>query len=152
MKEIHEICTPVFQEYIKESETKVGSLEDYQNLMQKIVDEQFLTERLVIAREILQGYALFDLEKITNWSLQCLDLLSWELGEADQFIDEQEFSGWPIRATPISQRPFLKIGHRYFCFSVFGLCDHFYRVVEKTVRSHSQEMITLWEQRQIRIF
>jgi len=148
MKEIDEICSPDFLAAVENSEFGISCLEDAQRLMQQILAERGLTNRTASAQDILQGYGLFDLERITGWPYQCLDQLSWEIGQADQFLDDQEFSGWPTRATPISRRPFLKIGNRYYCFSVFGLCDHFYRVVEKTVRSHSKEMTALWNLRE----
>ncbi|MEO5917203.1 MAG: hypothetical protein ABIS50_23435 [Luteolibacter sp.] len=145
MKEIDELCSPEFLNAVANSKNEISSVEEAVNLMHEIVSKRGLAERVTSAQQILQGFGLFDLGKITGWSHQCLSRLSWKVGEVDDFLDDQQFSGWPTRTTPISQRPFLEIDSRYYCFSVFGLCDHFYRVIEKIVRSRGEETKLLWD-------
>lgn len=79
------------------------------------------------------GYGLFDMEAVMGWPRAMLDCLSWQPGEDTAFLMPGTFSGWPLRVLPIWKRPFLKIGEKYYCFSIYSFTDHGYRIFQRTL-------------------
>jgi hypothetical protein len=75
------------------------------------------------------GLDLFDVGTVTKLPETLLHELAWSPGEEDQFFAPGEFCGWPLRVWPTMKRPFIRIGGRFLCFSVFTLFDHIYRVL-----------------------
>jgi hypothetical protein len=75
------------------------------------------------------GMDLFELEKITDLPSSLLDDLSWEPGQNTEFLQGDD-AGWPLRVWPIFTRPFLKVNGKHYCFDLYSLFDHLYRVVE----------------------
>lgn len=111
------------------------SEEDLRNIFQNIIESLGLENQKEDAANRFFGLGLFDLRAITDLPISFLELLSWSPGEETKFLAEGDLRGWPLRITPISQRPFLKIDENYYCFNVFGLFDNLYRTIQKIVFS-----------------
>lgn len=126
-----------------QSETKY-SLERLEEYLRK----NQLAGRIEEAMGRVYELDLFDLGKVTNLPNSFLEHLSWKPGEDAEFFAEGEFKGWPLRITPISRRPFLKIDDRFYCFSLYALFDHFYRTIQRTVIQQCPDQQLLWMNRQ----
>lgn len=92
-----------------------------------------LEDRAAALRENIFGTGLFELQNITKLPVSALNLLSWEEGEESRFFAEGRFPGWPVRTPPLARRPFLKVGAHHYCFCIYGLFDHIYRVIQRSV-------------------
>lgn len=93
-------------------------------------------------------FGLFDLQKITNLPATFLRELAWEPGEETSFFSGSEMKGWPLREWPIHRRPFLKVAERYYCFDIYAVRDHFYRVISRAVTRLRPDLKQAWEDRQ----
>ena len=78
-------------------------------------------------------FGLFDLQKITTLPETFLRELSWQPGEEPTFFAAGELPGWPLRIWPVHLRPFLHVNGRYYCFDIFAVRDHIYRVISRAV-------------------
>lgn len=96
----------------------------------------------------LLGLDLFDLDKITKLPKPLLDELSWEPGQDGEFLEEGQFRGWPLRIWPVFKRPFIKLDDRHYCFDLYSLFDHIYRVIERTVMRMKPQYREEWNQKQ----
>jgi len=96
----------------------------------------------------LLGLALFDLDEITKLPQPLLDELSWEPGQDSEFFEEGQFRGWPLRIWPVFKRPFIKLDGRHYCFDLYSLFDHFYRVIERTVMRMKPQYREEWNRKQ----
>ena len=128
---------------------------DQRNKKSDVIDffEEYLEKKELAGRfEKAMGrfyrFDLFDLGKVTKLPNSFLNLLAWKPGEDEEFLSDGEFKGWPLRITPISRRPFLKIDDRFYCFSMYALFDHFYRTIQRTVIQQCPDQKVLWMNRQ----
>ncbi|MDQ3279802.1 MAG: SEC-C metal-binding domain-containing protein [Acidobacteriota bacterium] len=96
----------------------------------------------------LNHFGLFDLQKITKLPATVLRELAWEPGEEASFFSGCDMKGWPLREWPIDQRPFLHVGGRFYCFDLYAVRDHFYRVIWRTVIRIRPDLKQAWEDRQ----
>lgn len=94
------------------------------------------------------GFGLFDLNKLTGLPKNLLDALSWEPGEDQEFLSDGPYKGWPLRVPPIWRRPFLKVGGRHYCFDIYALTDHLYRIVQRMILRIKPEYKEEWNRRQ----
>lgn len=146
-EELHTIDQDIFDNL---SPVETSSLqnckseEDVIRLVRNIIESRGLQSRKQDAENRFFGLGLFDLEGITDLPIPFLELMSWSLGEETKFLSKGDLRGWPLRITPISQRPFLKIDGRYYCFNVFGLFDNLYRTIQKTVCAQKPERKITW--------
>lgn len=92
-------------------------------------------EKLAISEFVNKfiGNDLNDVMKVTKWSKEFVDALSWEINENKDFFNDQSFCGWPVIDLPIFKRPFIKIEGVSYCFDYSSLFDNFYRAIQKTV-------------------
>ena len=98
----------------------------------------------------LSGMDLFELEKITDLPSTLLDELSWEPGQNTEFLQGED-RGWPLRIWPVFIRPFLKVNGKHYCFDLYNLFDHIYRVIERLVISKKPEYRETWNVKQKKI-
>lgn len=101
---------------VKKSLTVVGKKQEFEKAIAKLFQ-----------------FDLFNVKKITDWPESLLKKLSWKIGEDDNFFDDDEFSGWPLRILPVKKRPFINIGDGFYCFEILNLCDNFYRVIQSAI-------------------
>ena len=118
--------------------------DEARSAIQKIITERNLEDCQANILNRLYGFDLFDIELITGLKPAFLRQLSWCQGEDSDFFSDGEFSGWPLRITPLSKRPFLHLGDKYYCFNAFGLMDNIYRIIEKIVFKASSEAKQSW--------
>ncbi len=78
-------------------------------------------------------FGLFDLQKITTLPETFLRELAWQPGEEQTFFAPGDLQGWPLRIWPVHLRPFLNVGGRYYCFDIFAVRDHIYRIISRAV-------------------
>lgn len=148
-KEIMQEIEPVL--LLRTSQSKPATEDELRQLMLQVVDDMGLSERVAEIQSRAFGTALFDVQAVTGLPHAFIDALSWELGEEQSYFCGEEFSGWPLKATPIAKRPFIKINDRHYCFCLYALCDHFYRAIEKIVRNHDQSLGEQWNRNQMEI-
>ena len=86
----------------------------------------------------------FNIEKNTNLPANLLNELAWEPGEEKDFFREGEFRGWPLRIWPIFKKPFIKIQGKYYCFDLYSLTDHIYRVMQKLITRRNPALKQEW--------
>ena len=141
----------IYEGYSKELEQRKiesdppNEIKDY---LGEYLERNELAGRFREAMRKYHGVDLFDLGKITILPNSFLDLLAWKPGEDEEFLADGEFKGWPLRISPVSRRPFLKIVGRFYCFSLSALFDHFYRTIQRTVIQQSPDQKVLWMNRQ----
>jgi SEC-C motif len=93
-------------------------------------------------------FGLFDLQKITKLPASFLRELAWKPGEESSFFSGSEMKGWPLREWPVHRRPFLHVGERFYCFDVYAVRDHLYRVISRAVIRLWPDLKQAWEDRQ----
>lgn len=87
---------------------------------------------------MLFGSKLHDVHEITNWPEIFINELSWGQNECASFWNG-EFGGWPIKDSPICQRPFIKIDGKSYCFDYYSFVDNFYRSIQKAVTRNKND-------------
>lgn len=119
-------------------------------LITRIIKENGLQElhESIIGR--FSGMDLFELETITDLPSTLLDDLSWEPGQNTEFLQGED-KGWPLRVWPVFIRPFLKVNGKHYCFDLYNLFDHIYRVIERLVISKKPEYRETWNVKQKKI-
>lgn len=90
------------------------------------------------------GTDLFDLEKVTALPTPLLDELSWSPGEDKEFFAPGDFCGWPLRIWPAFRRPFLRLDEKYYCFNLYILFDHIYRVMQRIILRRKPDYAEAW--------
>ena len=148
LRELDAECSPELRQLAKSDPNQFESEEAMREAMDTIIAEKGLRARHEDVVGRFFGYDLFDLEKVTSLPRSVLDVLSWEQGEQTSFLSEGEHRGWPLRITPISQRPFLKIRDGYWCFNAFGLLDNLYRIIQRIVFANRPDLKQDWIGRQ----
>lgn len=83
----------------------VDSLSDFE----AVIEEQGWSRRLEAVRGRLVGADLYDVEHLTKLPRKLLDELSWSPGEAAEFLESGDYSGWPVRVLPVFSRPFIRL-------------------------------------------
>jgi len=134
------------QEKINKNPQLVGT--QPHDLMALVVKENGWEKRKDDILERMLGLGLFDVEKICSLPKSLLDKLTWGQGEASHFFASGDFAGWPLKIWPIFQRPFIKLGGRIYCFDLYTLLDHLYRVMEKILVKEKQEYREIWNETQ----
>jgi hypothetical protein len=79
------------------------------------------------------GMDLFEVEKNAVLPKILLDAMSYSPGEDTEFFAPDEFAGWPLRIWPVMRRPFIRLNGSTYCFDIFSLFDHVYRVLRRIV-------------------
>jgi hypothetical protein len=121
---------------------------DPQELGKYSVEKRGWSERRDDVFDRLYHFGLFDLQKITTLPTAFLRELAWAPGEESSFFDGPEMKGWPLREWPIHRRPFLYVGDRFYCFEIYAVRDHLYRIISRTVFRLRPELKQQWEDRQ----
>lgn len=49
------------------------------------------------------GTDLYNVKKVTGWPDSLIDSLSWGINENHDFVDDKQFSGWPIQDFPVQK-------------------------------------------------
>jgi len=98
-----------------------------------VLDQRGWQTRYADILDRLFQFGLFDLQKITTLPETFLRELAWQPGEDLTFFGPGELRGWPLRIWPVHLRPFLYVGGRYYCFDIFAVRDHIYRVISRAV-------------------
>ena len=133
-----------FLEFQKASERK--SVEDIEKLLNEIRE----SKKNVDLTQKCFGTDLYNIKKVTGWSDVLIDSLSWNIGECNDFIDSNDFSGWIIRDLPVQKRPFIKIDGVSYCFDYYNLFDNIYRIIQKDIKRHDSKYTTNWAEIQQR--
>ncbi|MDR0308574.1 MAG: SEC-C domain-containing protein [Coriobacteriales bacterium] len=76
--------------------------------------------------------SFYKVTEITQWPVQLIKELSFEMGEATWY-KKGDYSSWPVVYLPSKSRPFICLGDQYYCFDYYSLMDNFYRVMQKTI-------------------
>lgn len=137
-----------FSKEFKQRKKKSDAPRETIDYFEEYLDKNELAGRFGEAMGRVYGLDLFDLGKVTKLPSTFLELLAWKPGEDTEFLAEGDLMGWPLRITPISKRPFLKIDDRFYCFSSYALFDHFYRTIQRTVIQQCPDQKVLWMNRQ----
>ncbi|WP_342488863.1 SEC-C metal-binding domain-containing protein [Cytobacillus sp. FSL W7-1323] len=129
-------------------ESVENTSEDPQEKMDKILAEMGLKDLSESLKGRFMGHDLFDVEKVTNLPKALLKHLSWEVGEDNSFYSEGDFAGWPLRRTPIEERPFISIEGSIYCFDYYSLFDNLYRVIQRLLFRLKPEYKKEWNEKQ----
>lgn len=127
-----------FLEFQKDAEGK--AFEEIETLLNQISDRKQNIEN----SGKCFGTDLYNVKKVTGWSDELVDSLSWQLGECEEFLDDGEFSGWPIKDLPVQKKPFIEIGGVSYCFDYYNLFDNIYRIIQKDIKRHDNKYTTKW--------
>lgn len=119
-----------------------------QEAMQKVIEELGLEELRDSALGKIRGYDLFDVQKVTGLPDTLLRKLSWAPGEEKNFFAEGEYAGWPLRRTPVEERPFIFINDKYYCFDLYSLFENLYRIIQRLLFTLKPEYKSIWNERQ----
>lgn len=92
----------------------------------------------------LFGYDLFDLSILTDWPADLQRKLSWGINEEKSFFNKEIYAGWPIVEMPISQKPFICLDEKCYCFDYYNLFDNLYRVIQKTICKEDPDYKDSW--------
>ena len=90
------------------------------------------------------GTDLYNVKKVTGWSDELIDSLSWQLGECEDFSSNGEFVSWPIINLSVQKRLFIKIDGVSYCFDYYNLFDNIYRIIQKDIKMHDEKYTTKW--------
>lgn len=96
----------------------------------------------------LYGLDLFDVKRVTGLPDQLIDELTWSPGQDTDFMAPGDFAGWPLRVRPTMKRPFVRLGDSIYCFNVFALFDHAYRVIQRAVLRLAPDYREEWNRKQ----
>ena len=121
---------------------------DLKELGKYSVEKRGWSERRDDIFDRLHHFGLFDLQKITKLPSAFLRELSWEPGEETAFFGGSDMIGWPLHEWPIHRRPFLHVGGRFYCFDVYAVRDHLYRILSRAVFRLRPDLKQQWEDRQ----
>lgn len=143
----------VFEVFSENEVDDQEKYEDSEDLMKKFHEYISRDSDLSKIREDicsgLAGYGLFDLNRITNWTEEFMNDLSFEINENDKFYNNDKYSGWPLIELPVSERPFIKVDNKFYCFDYYNLFDNFYRVIQKTLKRRDSSYSQEWAKRQM---
>ena len=98
--------------------------------------------------ENLYGLGLFDVAELTGWSERFINSLTWKIGENTDFLQAGEFSGWPLKVTPIMRRPFIQLNDKSYCFNLVTFLDKFYRVLQCLLVNLDPSYSEIWNRKQ----
>jgi hypothetical protein len=90
---------------------------------------------------------IFDVEHVSGLPSALLEELSYSPGESSSLLAPGEYSGWPLRELPIQERPFIKVGGRFYCFDSH-LFDYLYRVLQRLILRLKPDCTSTWNDRQ----
>ena len=121
---------------------KVDSLLKLKELQEENTepDEKYEYSKI---KEKVFGYSLYDVKKVTNWSNELIDNLSYRLNQCPDFFTG-EYPGWPCINLPVQKKPFIKISGISYCFDYINLFDNVYRVIQKTIKELKPEYEQVW--------
>ena len=137
------------QDILRETELKLEEQQaaehiDFEQLMHDVIKEKRWEERRDEVFQLCFGTDLFDLEKITNLPNALLKDLSWSPGEEKEFFAAGEYAGWPLRIWPVFKRPFMRLEGRYYCFNLYILFDHIYRIMQRIILRKKPNYAETW--------
>ncbi len=127
-----------FLQFQREAEGK--SFEEVDELLEQIANSE---ENIDLSAKCF-GADLYDVKKITGWSDELINSLSWKLGECNDFLYDDEFAGWPIKNLPVQKRPFICIDDICYCFDYYNLFDNIYRIIQKDIKRHDNGYTNTW--------
>lgn len=131
----------IFNEYLQfQKDVQGKSPEEYGLLIDKIKNSKQNIDNCAKAF----GTDLYNVKKVTGWSDELIDSLSWQIGECQDFFSDKEFSGWPIIDLPVQKRPFIKIEGISYCFDYYNLFDNIYRIIQKDIKRHDNGYTNIW--------
>jgi hypothetical protein len=130
----------------KRSAAPASATSDLASLITEVVTENNWQERRESLSGRFVGMDLFDLQKTTAFPEKLLTELSWFPGEEEEFFAEGEFRGWPLRIWPIFKRPFIRLEGRYYCFDLYSLFDHIYRIMQRIIVRLKPDYAQTWNQ------
>ena len=140
----HKDCLAAMEEDVAAG----AEFSDLKELGKYSVEKRGWAERRDDIFDRLYHFGLFDLQKITKLPSAFLRELAWEPGEEPSFFSGTEMKGWPLREWPIHRRPFLHVGDRFYCFDIYAVRDHLYRIISRTVFRLHPDLKQRWEDRQ----
>lgn len=76
------------------------------------------------------GLALFEVSDL--FPRELLSLVALSPGEDTTLYAPGDHRGWPVRTSPTSLRPVLRVDGHYYVFDPFAT-DHFYRAIERAI-------------------
>jgi len=95
------------------------------------------------------GLSLNDVKTITGWDCRFVQALTFKVNEHKDFYGQlSDYSGWPVVELPISQKPFVELKGKSYCFDYHSLFDNVYRVIQKEVRRQRPDYEQMWQQKQ----
>ncbi len=146
LSEFRDVAIPKVE--AKLSGTGVDQETDLPAIMAQVVEENKWESWRDDIFGRLFGADLFDVGRVTALPSSLLDDLSWQPGQDTEFFAPGEYRGWPLRVWPLFKRPFLKLGGRYYCFELYAIFDHLYRVLERTITRRKPEYRETWNKKQ----
>ena len=117
---------------------------DFRVMMADVINEKGWEGRRDTAFGRLLGTDLFDVQKTTALPEKLLAELAWSPGEDAEFFAAGEYRGWPLRIWPIFKRPFIRLNGRYYCFDLYSLLDHIYRVMQRVILDLKPDYRETW--------
>lgn len=120
---------------------------DYHERTGALTPIEYYDYRILAAKDEIAD--VFDVYKITQCPQKLLKDLSFEIG-GQGTLYAGKMQGWPIKDFCIKDRPFIKIGDRYFAFCYYIVCDYFYRALEQAVkrRCKHEDIMYEWDKNQ----
>ena len=127
-----------FDKYLAALEAGASESEAHQSVSQQM---DGITDKVF-------GSKLNDVIEVTGWNPSFVDALSYEVGECESFLGDEEFSGWPVVELPIMRKPFIKIGDRSYAFLYYTLFDNIYRNIQKLIFKEKKDYPDVWQEKQ----
>jgi hypothetical protein len=146
--EMNRIHKEFFEKLDQDIESPPDGEEELGAFFRRKMEEYGYKEQFDTAGEKFLGSDLFDLDKTTNLPTSVLEHLSLSPGGDKKFLYEGEFKGWPLSLWPIWNKPFLKIGDKYYCFDMYTLSDNIYRAIQKIIFQLKPQYKNIWVDRQ----
>jgi hypothetical protein len=125
-----------------------GLYSNLEEVRREIFKDQAFSDRSSELAGLFIGLDFFDVEKISNLPKTLIDVLTWSLGEENDFFADGDYCGWPLRVWPTMKRPFIRINGQICCFDFFSLFDNFYRVLQRVIFRLKPAYRAIWNTRQ----
>lgn len=93
----------------------------------------------------VNGYDLFDIQKVTDLPVELLEFLSYNLGERQGFLSKNNFYKWFFSRKGLQEKPFIKIKNKYYCFNYQALADGFYRCIQRIILARNPDYQNTWK-------
>lgn len=130
-------------------------IKDYEDFQKKAEGKSFEELEALLEEKrqskTTQGYLskcvgpdLYDVKKVTDWDDRLIESMSWKLGGNSDYLQKEEYPGWPIQDLPVQKRPFIKINGVRYCFDYYNLFDNIYRILQKNIKEHDPSYVATW--------